>query len=319
MFLKFKVKLAGVGVVNFDSADSIPDEFKHSDNKNAKYAKVAVTRDKDGNLVREQLFISSACIKNGIFKAISGASLSVFDANFRATQFGKPTYLLKGWMQAMANDNFKRKSPVMVGQALEVSGAVPKMSVGSTEGFRSPTSYFSSESVGKTEYDLDVFLDLSAASFLPLDVTLDRLSLPDDIVNSNNFKLSYKKNFGVDLAPVSHFVRISDPSQTPERGIVLGKKEVNQMAKYLYDCISELYIQRSSAYASVSSVSVTLHKHLNDAGVPWNGKDTLNIPDLYKEVGDHSYLERNKGLDALSGKSSSEKEEKKTKSKKEAK
>jgi len=318
MFLKFKVKMAGVGVVNFDSADNIPEEFRLS-NDNAKYAKVAITRDKDGNLVREQLFISSACIKNGILKAVSGASLSVFDTNFRATQFGKPVYLLKGWMQAMANDNFKRKSPVMVGQALEVSGAVPRMSTGSTEGFRSSTSYFSVESVGKTEYDLEVFLDLSAASFLPLDVTLDRLSLPDDIVNSNNFRLSYKKNFGVDVPPVSHFVRISDPAQTPERGIVLGEKEVNQMAKYLYDCISQLYIQRSSAFAAVSSVSATLHKHLNDAGVPWNGADDLEIPDFYKEVGDHSYLERNKALDALGGKGSSEKKEKKAKPGKEAK
>lgn len=282
MFLKFKVVLTGNGVVNFDKSDNIPKQFK-SKHENVKYAKVLVKNDKDGNKIREQLFISSGCIKNALFKAISGESLNSMPENWRASQYAKPVYLLKGWMRAAELDTYKRKSPLVVTSAVEVSGAVPTLSVGKTEGSQGKTSFFDTETVGPTKYELEVFLDLASASFIALDPRLDRLSLPDDIVNGKQFRDSFKKHFGVELPAVDTYVRNSDQSETPEKGILLGNKEVLLMAKYLHANLKDLKILRASGYAAAADVKATLHAHLNDKGSNWDG-ETLDLPSFYTKV-----------------------------------
>lgn len=280
MFIEFKISLKGNGVVSFGSSEGVPQEFLQP-HENAKYAKVNVTSGPDG-LVRRELFISPQCLKQALFLAPAGACLNILPEPQRVKLYATPTFLLKGWMNAKkGEDTYKRKSPFSIGQAVEVSGAVPTFNVGTNVGMRDENSLFYVENVGNTEYEAHATLNVGELSFLPLDPTLDRLSLPDYIYNNPLFAKRYEEAFGVAMGKRGLYVRKSDPTETGEVGIIIGNKEINQMAKMVYSSLRNLRIDKGTSFAAVSSVTAVIKESHSDDGVEWDGVSNLDVPEHY--------------------------------------
>lgn len=142
--LLFKVKMDGIGTVNFDGSDARwnvksygnPAAKAPYNNDNIKVAKSEyrqVGTDENGApIYKRTLKISSECLRHAIFEKdydVTNGRIMRNDA-FLSSFISSPAALLRGYMFADDKETIKAKSPVTIGAAIETSGAVITPEVG---------------------------------------------------------------------------------------------------------------------------------------------------------------------------------------------
>lgn len=266
-----KIKMVGSGVVSFDSSDlgfavnqSINTTVK-SRHSNVNYAKSSFHLGKIGEkegMIRS-LRISSDCMRHAIhieghpFHTPNVASNDVTKVHYLAN----PDTLLRGYL--IADTGERRKSCYSITSAKEVSGASPTLETLSRSGAKDTsgvegkgdTTLFTRDNVGDTQYEAEMFIDLSELSMISLSDLADRRAIMDDLVPEYSKALS--ENLGSTVPAPEYFIKRGSAYLIPEKGIQLTEEQVRLLVKTLLKKVAAVNINKSqTGYAKVSSILV---------------------------------------------------------------
>lgn len=270
----FKAKMDGVGTVNFDGSDSrwiakaygnpaIKTPYNNDNIKIAKsvYSQVGVDEN-DMPVYKRTLKISSECLRHAIFEKdydVINGRIMKNDA-ILSSYISSPAALLRGYMFADDKCTIKAKSPITISSALETSGAVINPELGSVSGDKSGTSLFYTENTGKTEYDVEGYVNLKQLEFLSCDDFFERRAVKDSWVESENgmLNMAFKQRYG--NVPYTMGIYTSSGNTLTNHIGEYGLHFDEQFEKYLivefFKRLSGVNIKRSGSYAKVSSVMV---------------------------------------------------------------
>lgn len=313
--LLFKVKMDGIGTVNFDDSDARyivsrygnPAAKKPYSNNNIKVAKSEyrqVGTDENGApLYKRTLKISSECLRHAIFEKdydVTNGRIMRNDA-FLSSFISSPAALLRGYMFADNKETIKAKSPVTIGAAIETSGAVITPEVGSVSGDKGDTSLFYTENTGRTKYETKGFVNLKQLEFLSCDKFFERRAVKSPWVETENgllnvaFKQRYGKvpySLGIYTATANAFTK-----HIGERGLHFSIDFRKYLIVEFFKRLLSVNITRSGSFARVSEISVKpVYDGLKDtfeSNDGWVGlsseteieefMESLDIYDFYEE------------------------------------
>ena len=194
--IKIQLTTKGQGIVNFDSTDQ-----KFMLNKsaganiithdNTKIAKATYSKDANGNIVRT-VKVSSQCIRQAIYCVKHNPNIMYSQSLFNDS-ISSMAALVLGYMYANEKKGAaKKKSPLVVTDAQEVSGAIPTFNTHSNSGDRNDTSLYYVEEVGDTRFETTLLLDLSELKHIVLSDTYGRNSVFPDGEEALKAKLREK-------------------------------------------------------------------------------------------------------------------------------
>ena len=339
--LLFKVKMDGIGTVNFDDSDARyivsrygnPAAKKPYSNNNIKVAKSEyrqVGTDENGApLYKRTLKISSECLRHAIFEKdydVTNGRIMRNDA-FLSSFISSPAALLRGYMFADDKETIKAKSPVTIGAAIETSGAIITPEVGTVSGDKEKTSLFYTENTGKTEYETKGFVNLKQLEFLSCYDFFERKAVKSSWVETENgllnvaFKQRYGKvpySLGVYTATANAFTK-----HIGEYGLHFNMDFRKYLIVEFFKRLLSVNITRSGSFARVSEISVKpVYDGLKDTfenNDGWIGLSSeaeigefverLNIYDFYEECDNDAKAVMDE-LRILEEKKKKEKEEK---------
>lgn len=339
--LLFKVKMDGIGTVNFDDSDARyivsrygnPAAKKPYSNNNIKVAKSEyrqVGTDENGApLYKRTLKISSECLRHAIFEKdydVTNGRIMRNDA-FLSSFISSPAALLRGYMFADDKETIKAKSPVTIGAAIETSGAIITPEVGTVSGNKEKTSLFYTENTGKTEYETKGFVNLKQLEFLSCYDFFERKAVKSSWVETENgllnvaFKQRYGKvpySLGVYTATANAFTK-----HIGEYGLHFNMDFRKYLIVEFFKRLLSVNITRSGSFARVSEISVKpVYDGLKDTfenNDGWIGLSSeaeigefverLNIYDFYEECDNDAKAVMDE-LRILEEKKKKEKEEK---------
>lgn len=337
--LLFKVKMDGIGTVNFDDSDARfivsrygnPATKKPYNNNNIKVAKSEyrqVGTDENGApLYKRTLKISSECLRRAIFEKdydVTNGRIMRNDA-FLSSFISSPAALLRGYM--FAEETIKAKSPVTIGAAIETSGAVITPEIGTVAGDKEKTSLFYTENTGKTKYETKGFVNLKQLEFLSCDDFFERRAVKSPWVETEDgmlntaFKQRYGKvpySLGIYTATANAFTK-----HIGEYGLHFSTDFRKYLLAEFFKRLLSVNITRSGSFARVSEISVKpVYDGLKDtfeSNDGWVGLsseaeiegfvESLNIYDFYEECDNDAKAVRDE-LRILEEKKKKEKEEK---------
>lgn len=337
----FKVKMDGIGTVNFDDSDARfivsrygnPATKKPYSNSNIKVAKSEyrqVGTDENGApLYKRTLKISSECLRHAIFEKdydVTNGRIMRNDA-FLSSFISSPAALLRGYMFADDKETIKAKSPVTIGAAIETSGAVITPEVGSVSGDKSDTSLFYTENTGKTKYETKGFVNLKQMEFLSCYDFFERRAVKSPWVETENgmlntaFRQRYGKvpySLGIYTATANAFTK-----HIGEYGLHFSADFRKYLLAEFFKRLLSVNITRSGSFARVSEISVKpVYDGLKDTfenNDGWVGLsseaeigefvESLNIYDFYEECDNDAKAVMDE-LRILEEKKKKEKEEK---------
>jgi hypothetical protein len=263
----YRIKIAGQGVVNYDSGDqkflflgnkSLTIGF--DSNENVSYAKKRVEILPDGTL-EYKLAISSNCLTHGIFKDdVKFQSPNLISVPALLYSFlASPTALLRGYMFAdKTSDSLKRSSSVVLTDAIQTNNAASTVEIFTRSGLKTSdenkkdTSLFKKEVVGKITYEALGHIDLEQMQFLSCDQIFDRYAINPDYYDSYKRFLSARiPNFNSELA---YYQRETDQIRIPEYGIKFSDENILFLVRRYLKQLMLLEINRKSAYAKATDV-----------------------------------------------------------------
>lgn len=295
--LFFKVELAGQGVVNYNGKESKEDVKKYggsnanTSHDNASYAKSAYKKtdidENDEPKYDRTLKISRECILKALFKRDSIASNGRVNYNdaLLANFISSPEGLLRGYMFVNKFDSqsaIKSKSGLTVCDALEDSGAVITMDIGTQSGNNdnNKTSLFYKENVGKTHYTIEGSIDPMELEFISCDDFFGRRAISNRWIEGNYPILDacFMGNYERIPYTKGHFT-LANNSQSKhiaEYGLHLDKEFVKEIIRMFFSRLFDLHIRRRGSYARVCKIYVK---------PVYNGMtDTKENPDGYISV-----------------------------------
>ena len=351
--LLFKVKMDGIGTVNFDDSDARfivsrygnPATKKPYSNSNIKVAKSEyrqVGTDENGApLYKRTLKISSECLRHAIFEKdydVTNGRIMRNDA-FLSSFISSPAALLRGYMFADDKETIKAKSPVTIGAAIETSGAVITPEIGTVSGDKEKTSLFYTENTGRTKYETKGFVNLKQLEFLSCDIFFERRAVKSSWVETENgllnvaFKQRYGKvpySLGVYTATANAFTK-----HIGEYGLHFNMDFRKYLIVEFFKRLLSVNITRSGSFARVSEISVKpVYDGLkdtfesNDGWVDLSSEaeigefvESLNIYDFYEECDNDAkaVMDELRILEEENRKEKEKKEKKKISNKKKSK
>ena len=351
--LLFKVKMDGIGTVNFDDSDARfivsrygnPATKKPYSNSNIKVAKSEyrqVGTDENGTpLYKRTLKISSECLRHAIFEKdydVTNGRIMRNDA-FLSSFISSPAALLRGYMFADDKETIKAKSPVTIGAAIETSGAVITPEIGTVSGDKEKTSLFYTENTGRTKYETKGFVNLKQLEFLSCDNFFERRAVKSSWVETENgllnvaFKQRYGKvpySLGVYTATANAFTK-----HIGEYGLHFNMDFRKYLIVEFFKRLLSVNITRSGSFARVSEISVKpVYDGLkdtfesNDGWVDLSSEaeigefvESLNIYDFYEECDNDAkaVMDELRILEEENRKEKEKKEKKKISNKKKSK
>lgn len=270
----FKVKMEGIGTVNFDGPDARwnvknygnPASNALYNNDNIKVAKSEYKQvcvdENDTPIYKRTLKISSECLRHAIFEKdydVTNGRIMRNDA-FLSSFISSPAALLRGYMFANAAVTLKAKSPVTIGAALETSGAIITPEIGSVSGDKSETSLFYTETTGRTTYETKGFVNLKQLEFLSCDDFFERRAVKSSWVETENgmLNVAFKQRYG--NVPYSLGIYTATANAFTKHIGEYGLHFNVGFRKYLiiefFKRLLSVNITRSGSYARVSEIYV---------------------------------------------------------------
>lgn len=274
----FRGTIRGNGVVNYDSRDQrwvlrdrFPQERDYLSHDNVKIAKHTFYKkgEVDGKPVWERrLCISSDCLRQAVFGEdfpFQNTAIMQHQELLYKVIASIPA-LLRGYFFAEEGKAaLKRKSPVMITAAEQVSSGSTHFEIGTMSGARktkkgeddtSDTSMHYEEKIGEVTYAFEGAIDLKELQFISLSETYDRMAVNPDYADS------YRKLLGSALgSPVGdkkYYLMKGALIGTPEEGLLLTQEQVAKLVTEFFKRLLRMRIQRSKSYAHMNTVEVKL-------------------------------------------------------------
>lgn len=278
----FRGKIRGNGIVNFDSIaqkqvlwERSPADRDAIRNKNVKIAKhtfYKIGEKEDGTpLWQRRLCISSGCLRNALFSG---------DFPFQNTTIlhhpellikvlGSVASLLRGYMYAAdGKPALKRKSPMMITAAEQISDGMSYFEVGTMSGAKKTkddedeagdTSLHFEEKVGGVEYEFEGAIDLGELQFISFSQAYDRLAVLPDF--EKEYREALSSALGSEVGKVAFYLRNGSLIRTPEEGILLTQDQVATLVSEFFKRLMALHIRRAKGYAALAELEVKFVKN----------------------------------------------------------
>lgn len=302
--IAFKITLKGKGVVQYNGTDVPYIDYEGKDYETAKnknlmlakrnYHKTGRKINKDGNekdIIVGDLKYSSDFARHGIHIQEHRCSMpaGIYEGNkeLRIKHLANLGTLQRGWLLP---NNGKRKSPYIITDLKEISGAVIGIDVCSSRtidistGKRADTSLFGREQIGDSEFVGDGYIDVAEMGFISLSKIHDREALVED--DANEFKMELAKNIkSVYERLVKKGYKLEEPENVisepayyrkgewdttiPEKGIQLTEKQNKVLIYDLLDKMTMIYAQKSQG-AYIKSVLVEVKAVSNPIAEDFN-------------------------------------------------
>lgn len=307
--IDFKVLLSGRGVVNRDS-ESVAKRYAFHEGatieKNQSFAKTSITAkllkqgdEEDGerkkyqyerktkiskNLLRNQIFVSEQPYQTSHLLANLTSSSG---SNYLPKMVSSFAHIVRGFLYARDGSNaYKRKSPLMISDAIQTNDELLKLEVGASSGIRTDTSFYFFDQAGDLKYEAIGSLDLVELGFISCDPLFDRQAF-----NSDNYEEVVdllQSRLGLEPSPeMKHYRKIGSEVIMGERGMILSHKDCLKLAIMTFERIQKIFIKRTSGYAKTDAIQLVLTEA---NGIPFNfekNEYTLNInrdTDVAKEL-----------------------------------
>lgn len=287
----FRVTLQGEGVVNFDANDARRQVLNFGNpankgayfNDNVKIAKsnfsfLNNTFTEDGEIVpiyKRTLKISANCLRHHIFNIdVRNGRIGKNDA-ILASVISSPEYQLQGYLFASDKFSIKKKSPVTISDAEEISGTQIIPELGSVAGDKSDTSLYYTENVGKTTYTFIGAISPKDIEFLSADDFFERRGVKSEWVETDEglLNLAFKQKYGKLPYTLDCCTSTGEvfTKHIGEQGLHFTEEYVKELISIFFKKLLALDISRSKAYAKISKLEV---KPVYDAII-----DTVDNPE----------------------------------------
>ncbi len=263
--IRFRGIIESSGIVNFDGKGAKwlikkakPDCSSQLSHDNVKVAKHAITQtmnEKGEVSLSAVLKISKDCLRQGIFKddqpshnpgIVHAPKLFV---RFLASAAG----LLRGYMFAEAG--IKRKSPVYISDAVQVSNNVSTFDIGSmnapkeskeTAEDSSGLSMHYKETIGGiVSYEFEGAIDLSELQFISCSEVYDRKAIDPNYLDQ--YLLDLKSTIGSEISGKKYYIKSTATNGLPEEGILLDEAQVKVLVEGFFKRLFDLEITRGAS------------------------------------------------------------------------
>jgi hypothetical protein len=263
--IRFRGQIKSSGIVNFDGKDAKwllkkakPDCRAQLSHDNAKVAKHSFTQegvDTDGSpILNAVLKISKDCIRQSVYK---GDQPFHNPAVVHATKIllkliSSVAGLTRGYM--FADAGIKRKSPVYLSDAIQVSKNVSTIDIGTQNAPKEQkvdpndaaglTMHFKESIGGLVDYEFEGAIDLSELQFLSLSEIYDRKVVDPNYVEAYIEEL--KNTLGSAVAPKAFYIKKTAVGGLPEEGILLNSDQVKVLVEGFFKRLFDLEITRGA-------------------------------------------------------------------------
>ena len=268
--LRIKAQLGGKGLVNYNG-NNPPKRFISEMYVNGKLTK-------NGSFGKENIYKTTIIDKDGLEKTIETPKKIISDNLIRKTICGDENFinadkltaipelrisllsqdnvLMRGFAVFKKDDyNLKRKSPLTVTHAEQISDTVTWLETRTKEGSRDENSLFFKETCGDITYESEIFVDVKNLQFISIDDNYDRMSLKETDVEGFISKIDGR--YGEGNAKFGNW-GTTHLNLIGEQGIVLSNKVVANVIRETIKRILDINIFRSGSYAKTSSVKIAL-------------------------------------------------------------
>jgi hypothetical protein len=275
----FKVKLAGHGVVNFDSGDqkftwnALVSQGEKSRFDNVQFAKKRWykndQKDKNGDDIFDyKLVISADCLRHNVFvDDFLYQSPNVFShPDLLYKMIATPSAVLRGYFFAReGKTSFKRKSSITITEAEQTNNAISTIETFSRSGKKEErdqetdtgdTTFFKRECVGEMTYEAMGAIDLRELQFVSMSELYDRLAvLPDDF--DVYYRPILEKHLNSKLEKPGYFVIRSSAICTPEFGFAFTSDQQQALVREFFKRLLRTQVTKSAGgYAHVTEVKI---------------------------------------------------------------
>ena len=276
--IMFKFVVKGKGIVNYGSSEDgfilkndIPDWrrfLKHNNYKVAKHFIRKIGEDEKGKSIYDvKLKISSACIRNAIFSGdqpFHNPDL-IHAPKALIKLIASVVGILRGYMFEIKGGGIKRKSPIIVTDAIQIGGEMPTMDIGTQTCPKDPDpkgekdldessglSMHYKESVGDVEYISSGAIDLCELQFISLSQKYDRLAVDPDYFD--NYKTILEKVIGGEIKKGFYVRGING---LPEEGILLnGEQCTNLVEEFFKKLLGFRIVRGGGGMAEISELKI---------------------------------------------------------------
>lgn len=291
----FRVELKGQGIVNFDSSDQklmfnkLKRGYQSHDNVN--YAKKNFYMDLDGNY-EGRIKISSNCLRHLIFheSQMFHATSLMHTPDLLMYAIASPCALLRGYLYAKKLETIKRKSPITITDAEQVSDnktTMPQIEVCAKSGekdtdknkTKSDPIYFFKETVGDIKYQAVGAIDLMELQFISCSTMFDRLAFnSDDFAKYKDALAERIPNLDCNMG----FYQINNSDiNIPEYGVKLSQENVNFLVRDFFNRLLNVNLKRANSYVEMSKVEYKIVENpLSDKMSDANG--WIQLTDIAK-------------------------------------
>jgi hypothetical protein len=261
----FKGTINSNGIVNFDGKDAkwmlreamtnFRSQLSHGNVKIAKHAYTCEGTDANGHpIYKAVLKISKDCLRNGIFKndqpfhnpgiVHAPAVLIKLLASFAG--------LLRGYM--FADDGIKRKSPVYISDAVQVSNNVSTIDIGTQSSPKETkvdgdaeaglTMHFKESIGGMVTYEFQGSIDISELQFISLSQMYDRLAIDPNYLPA--YTVALEATLGSKVGAKAFYTKTTATNGLPEEGILLTPEQVKVLIVAFFTRLLDLEILRGA-------------------------------------------------------------------------
>lgn len=275
----FRGTMKGKGIVNYDSTgqrfmrDRFKDEYQagYLGNDNVKIAKHTFYKHEDdngGSVWERRITISPDCMRHSIFEEdfpFQNTRIMHYPDLFVKILASMPA-LMRGYMFVLpSNLVLKKKSPLMITGAEQISEAVSHFEINTMSGAKktksdaddsSDTSMHYEEKIGAIEYAFEGAIDIKELQFVSMSQAYDRLAVDRDMCGKLGYRELLSGALGSEVEDVHYYVMKNSVLRTVEEGILLTQAQTLKLIKELVKRILSLRIQRAKGYAQISGLEM---------------------------------------------------------------
>jgi hypothetical protein len=266
----FEVKLAGVGLVNYDSNEqkkmffgtNLQSKF-YTPNNNQLLAKKCLSGDSENLTYKNK--ISAPAMRNAMFTNDIEIQSSAFVhiPELLLKYIANIAMIIRGFF--IPNAGFKRSSIVTLTSAIQTNDAVSTMEWMTSSGVKKEksendlipdTSVYIKEDIGDITYKSKGAINIRQAQLMVCDKLFDRYAFSPDLFPTFKIELQkHLKNFNSELVYVNQKNGVAGIS---EFGILFSNENIIEMVKSIFERLLNINITRANAYAQTTSVRYKL-------------------------------------------------------------
>ena len=276
--VEIRFKMEGHGIVNYDSSKQrhmyngtpMYDKMKSgktNTDENIIYAQKEFFTNENGEL-DYNIIISSNCLGHSIFQNY----LPFHTGNSKQTplliaiEIASPRSLLSGYLYTnkkdSKNDTLKRKSPLSISPAREVSDSVSHIQTFSNSGEKGSNSFYFKETMGDTKYVGKIIIDIQELQFLSLDQIYDRFGLNPD--HFQTYKEVLQKRMPTFKSEPGYYKLITNDCDMPVFGIKFSDDDIVFLVKFFLKELVKTEIKKKGEYAAITKVEYSLQTSVFD-------------------------------------------------------